>query len=113
MAAPGPVLEGVELSSANVERAVLQFYQVQDIMVHYSIISINLLPLHPAALRHEPGDNPGDAQVADPGPAVAPGLELLLGPDPPGQEARGPVLRRELSGGQGNSDLQLVDHCRY
>ena len=30
MAAPGPVLEGVELSSANVERAVLQFYQVQD-----------------------------------------------------------------------------------
>ena len=45
MAAPGPVLEGVELSSANVERAVLQFYQVQDnTMVHYSIISINLLP---------------------------------------------------------------------
>ena len=42
MAAPGPVLEGVELSSANVERAVLQFYQVQDNAVGYSIISINL-----------------------------------------------------------------------
>ena len=102
MAAPGPVLEGVELSSANVERAVLQFYQVQDNTVPYSIIRIDLLPLHLVDLCHEPGDNPGDAQVADPGPAVAPGLELLLGPDPPGQEARGPVLRRLLPRSQGD-----------
>ena len=95
MAAPGPVLEGVELSSANVERAVLQFYQVQDNTVIYH-------KNQSTDLRHEPGDNPGDAQVADPGPALAPGLELLLGPDPPGQEARGPVLRRLLPRSQGD-----------
>ena len=101
MTAPGPVLEGVELSSANVERAVLQFYQVQDNTVPYSQKNIPI-PLHLADLRHEPGNYPGDAQVADPCPAVAPGMELLLGPDPPGQEARGPVLRCLLPRSQGD-----------
>ena len=34
----------------------------------------------------------GDAQVVDPGPAVAPGMELLLGPHQPGQTPGGEQL---------------------
>ena len=95
-------LEGVELSSENVERAVLQFYhnsatQVRQLESTWKClltsVAIKVMSTMEIKCSPWPGARAaGDAQVVDPGPAVAPGMELLLGPHQPGQTPGGDQL---------------------